>query len=81
MVVYSLWRFKKLPEVRPALITLINDPPVALHAMSSLRRAIGSREALPYLREVQTRHAGRDLAAQARKEAKKVEKPANSAVR
>jgi hypothetical protein len=41
-----------IPEVavgRPALVSLITDPAVALHAMSALRRSIGSALALPYL--------------------------------
>jgi hypothetical protein len=36
------------PLLEPALVSLITDPAVALHAMSALRRSIGSAAALPY---------------------------------
>ena len=58
MIVGSLWRFRKSPLVEPALVTLITDPAVALHAMSALRRSIGAAAALPYLRQVATDHPG-----------------------
>lgn len=58
MIVDSLWRFRKSPLVEPALVSLITDPDVALHAMSALRRSIGPAAALPYLRQVATDHPG-----------------------
>lgn len=57
MVVYSLWRFKTDEQVAPALIRLVNDPDVALHAASALRRVIGSEAALPVLRSARDRHS------------------------
>lgn len=56
MIVASLWRFRKSPLVEPALVALITDPAVALHAMSALRRSIGAGAALPYLRQVAADH-------------------------
>jgi hypothetical protein len=58
MIVDSLWRFRKSPLVEPALVSLITDPAVALHAMSALRRSIGPASALPYLRQVAAGHSG-----------------------
>jgi hypothetical protein len=56
MIVGSLWRFRKSALVEPALVSLITDPAVALHAMSALRRSIGPALALPYLRQVAADH-------------------------
>jgi hypothetical protein len=61
MIVDALWRFRKSPHVVPVLVSLITDPAVALHAMSSLRRAIGPAAALPYLRQVEISHHGDQL--------------------
>jgi len=58
MIVDSLWRFRKPPLVEPALVSLITDQAVALHAMSALRRSIGPASALPYLRQVAADHPG-----------------------
>jgi hypothetical protein len=58
MIVESLWRFRQSPLVEPALVSLITDPAVALHAMLALRRSIGSAPALPYLRQVAADHHG-----------------------
>jgi hypothetical protein len=58
MIVDSLWRFRKSPLVEPALVSVITDPAVALHAMSALRRSIGPAAALPHLRQVAADHPG-----------------------
>ena len=58
MIVDSLWRFRKWPLVEPALVSLITDQAVALHAMSALRRSIGPASALAYLRQVAADHPG-----------------------
>jgi hypothetical protein len=58
MIVDSLWRFRKSPLVEAALVSLITDPAVALHAMSALRRSIGPASALPYLRQAAADHHG-----------------------
>jgi HEAT repeat protein len=44
MLVYALWRVKT-PAAREAILELIDDPDVCLHAMYSLRRAFGNEEA------------------------------------
>jgi hypothetical protein len=61
MIVDSPWRFWSSALVKPALVSLITDPDVALHAMSALRRSIGPASALPYLRQVAADHSGDQL--------------------
>ena len=56
MIVHSLWRYKTDEHVRHALTHLVDDPDVALHAASALRRAIGNEAALPVLRAARERH-------------------------
>lgn len=51
MLVESLWRHRKDPTFAPLLTELLDDPDVALHAMSALRRAVGNESALPHLRQ------------------------------
>jgi hypothetical protein len=74
MVVHALGRFKKAPEVGPALLGLIEDPDVALHAMQALRRVLGAEEALPHLERVEREHEGTNVGDQAAREAKKARK-------
>lgn len=56
MIVHCLGRFEASPEVVTTLVSLMSDSDVALHAMSTLRRAIGPEAALPYLRHVHDEH-------------------------
>ena len=74
MVVHALSRFKKSPDVEPALIALLTDADVALHAMGALRRSIGPVAAMPYLREVQATYEGQPLGQTALREMRKAEK-------
>lgn len=74
MVVHALGRFKKVPEVSPTLVALIEDPDVALHAMQALRRVLGAQEALPYLEQVERAQHGTTVGEQAAREAKKARK-------
>lgn len=74
MAVSALGRFKKCPEVEPALLILITDPAVSLHAMSALRRVLGPGDALPFLDQVASTHAGSALGDQAVREARKIRK-------
>ncbi len=74
MPVAALARFKKAPEVRPALLALIHDADVGLHAMSALRRVLGAAEALPYIEDVERAHEGTQLGAQATRELRKIRK-------
>jgi hypothetical protein len=74
MVVSSLSRFRRSPDVKPALIPLLTDEDVALHAMSALRATIGAEDAMPYLREIESRHHGQTLDAVAAREIRKTEK-------
>ena len=71
MVVHALGRFKKAPEVEPALFRLIEDPDVALHAMQALRRVLGAEAALPHLERVARDYRGTIMGDQASREAKK----------
>lgn len=73
MIVYALWRFRAAPEVASTLLSLIDDPDVALHAMSALQRTVGARDALPYLIRVRDEHAGNPLGATATKQIRKAE--------
>ncbi len=73
MIVDALWRFRAAPEVASTLVSLIDDPDVALHAMSALRRTVGARDALPYLIRVRDEHAGNPLGATATKQVRKAE--------
>ena len=74
MVVHALGRFKKVPEVEPTLLGLIEDPDVALHAMQALRRVLGAEAALPHLERVERDHRGTNVGDQASREAKKARK-------
>lgn len=74
MVVHALGRFKKVPEVRQALLGLMEDPDVALHAMQALRRVVGAQEVLPLLERVEREHRGTIVGDQAAREAKKARK-------
>lgn len=74
MVVYALGRFKHAPEVPQALVDLIEDPGVSLHAMQALRRVLGAREALPHLERVEREQRGKTVGEQAAREAKKARK-------
>jgi hypothetical protein len=49
MIVDSLWRFKKDSRVEDALLRLVMDRDVSLHAMSALRRSVGNSEAIKHL--------------------------------
>lgn len=73
MIVDSLWRFRKSPLVEPALVALIADRAVALHAMSALRRSIGPAAALPYLRQVVADHPGDRLGQTASRQIRRAE--------
>lgn len=74
MPVAALGRFKKAPGVLAALLELIHDDDVGLHAMSALRRVLGSTDALPYIEEIEQSHQGTQLGAQATREIRKIRK-------
>jgi hypothetical protein len=74
MAIHALGRFKRCPEVEPALLVLSTDPTVGLHAMSALRRVLGPSGALPHIDQVARIHAGSPLADQAAREARKIRK-------
>jgi hypothetical protein len=73
MVVNSLWRFRASPDVAVALVPLLGDPDVALHAMSAFRRTVGAEAALPALRRVAAEHGDDPLGALAVKQVRKAE--------
>jgi hypothetical protein len=72
MVVYSLGRYRKYPEVAPVLVALLDDHDVGLHAMSALRRVVGPVEALPLVEQAARRHEGTPLGRSAAREARKM---------
>lgn len=74
MVVYSLGRYRKYPEVAPALVALLDDADVGLHAMSALRRVVGPASALPLVEDAARRHQGTPLGETAARQAKKLRK-------
>ncbi len=74
MPVAALGRFKRVPSVGPALLELIHDSDVGLHAMSALRRVLGAAGALPYVEQVQQANRGNPLGKQAERELKKLRK-------
>lgn len=74
MIVSSLWRFKKDPRVRPALVPLLNDADVALHAASALRRVVGNAGALPILAAALDMSTDSSVAEQLAREIKKAQK-------
>ena len=76
MVVHALWRFRSSAAVAPALVLLLDDPDVALHAMSALRRCVGSEAALPYLRAAAQRHQNDPIGHAAIRAIRKAEKAA-----
>ncbi len=70
MPVAALCRFKKVPSVGPALVELIHESDVGLHAMSP--RA--GRSAQPYIEQVEQTNRGTQLGEQAERELKKTRK-------
>lgn len=74
MPVAALARFKKSPDIRPALLELIHDDDVGLHAMLALRRVLGAADALRYIEGVERAHEGTQLGAQATRELRKIRK-------
>ena len=74
MVVSALARFRRAPDVKPALLALVTDDDVALHAMGALRHSIGAAESLHYLIQVEAEHHGTPLGQVAVREIRKVEK-------
>jgi hypothetical protein len=78
MVVHTLWRFKSSADVAPVLVVLLDDPDVALHAMSSLRRSVGPAAALPYLHGAAQKHRGGPIGNAAIREIRKAEKAATA---
>jgi hypothetical protein len=74
MVVDSLRRYKKAPNVATTLTSLVHDPDVGLHAMSALRAVIGNERATPLLERVSSDHAGTALGASADRELRKARK-------
>lgn len=75
MIVYALWRFRRDPRISELLTKLANDPDVYLHAMKSLRRAVGSQATLPILRELIQSSPDPSIRKQAAKEIRKAEIP------
>lgn len=49
MIIYGLGKGTKDPRVVPALVALLDDEDVAPHAMSALRRRLGSAQARAYI--------------------------------
>ena len=74
MIVYSLWRFKKDHRIEPALIPLLRDPDVVLHAASALRRSVGNADALPMLERALDTSTSSTIAEQLAREIKKAQK-------
>ncbi|MDN5764430.1 MAG: hypothetical protein L0H96_19885 [Humibacillus sp.] len=74
MVVYSLGRYRRYPEVAPVLVKLLDDPDVSLHAISALRRVVGPAAALPLVEQAARRHEGTPLGRSAAREARKIRK-------
>jgi len=73
MIVHSLWRFKAAPEVESTLVSLLDDPDAALHAMSALRRTVGPASALPHLHRVAAEHTGDPIGSNALRQIRKAE--------
>lgn len=74
MPVAALGRFKRSEAVAPALLDLISDDQVGLHAMSALRRVVGAAAALPPIEQVERSNRGTSLGEQAAREIKKLRK-------
>jgi hypothetical protein len=76
MIVDSLWRYRKDDRVARLLTTLVDDPSVALAAMTALRRTVGSGNALPHLRRVRDNHPDAQVRQHATRQVKRAEKSA-----
>jgi hypothetical protein len=74
MVVMSLGRYRKRSEVAPVLVSLLEDPDVALHAISALRRVLGPGGALPHVEAIARHHHGTRLGETAAREVRKLQK-------
>lgn len=74
MIVDGLWRFRNDQRVSLALLSLIEDRTVALHAMSALRRTLGNEAALLHLQRVRDEHPDPQVRLQASKQVKRAEK-------
>jgi hypothetical protein len=73
MVVYQLWRFRRSAHVEGVLGQLLDDPDVAMHAMTALRRVVGPEAVLPRLRQLQAAHGDDPIGRAARREIRKAE--------
>jgi hypothetical protein len=73
MIVLRLGRAPKRPEIAEALIRLVEDEDVALHAMSALRQQLGPAGARPYLERLKD-HPSERIRGHAAKELKKVDR-------
>jgi hypothetical protein len=78
MIVYALWRFRRDHRVSELLTKLANDPEVYLHAMTALRRAVGSQATLPILRELSQSSPDPSIRKQAAKEMRRAERESNA---
>jgi hypothetical protein len=74
MVVFSLRRYRKHPEVVPVLIALLDDGDVVLHAASALRVVLGPAAAVPHVEAAADRHRGNSIGERAAREARKMRK-------
>jgi hypothetical protein len=73
MIVSRIGSFKGDDDVTRALITLLRDPDVALHAMSALRTQIGAEAARPHIAAL-LEHDSEQVRDQARRELRKIDK-------
>jgi hypothetical protein len=81
MIVDSLWRYRKDARVRPALEKFAEDREVCLHAMSALRRVVGSDKALLFLRRLRDTHTDPWVRERAARQVKRAERAAAKAPR
>jgi hypothetical protein len=73
MIVSRLGNFKANEAVTSALITLLDDENVALHAMSALRQQVGPKDAGPYI-EAQTNACSEAIRRTAAKQLKSIDR-------
>jgi hypothetical protein len=74
MIVYQLWRFRSEPETQHVLASLLEDPDVSLHAISSYRRTVGDETALPILVKLEAKSEDPKVRKQAERAVRAIEK-------
>lgn len=73
MIVLRLGKAPKRPEIAEALVSLLEDEDVSLHAMSAVRQQLGPEEARAHIGRLE-HHPSEKIRGHARRETKKIDR-------